>query len=267
MSLIKMIYMPLPSRNRTDNNIKPTILSDKWYDKQGYHYILKDNTLIVESNEFFSDSGYSIVDYVNDIPSNIDLNVILRLKFENNENELAGFNMLCNLLSTNETKRKVIIDISRLKFSEKMALDIDNIPDNVKITTLLDNDYKENYVFSNEYFESWALNTNENNFQILLTKLTPRAAERIKKMRDISFDFYQYAPSSIINGTDEKKSMYAYNWCCNNISYDITATNTDGSLKDDRKDASDPIITYGRKKGVCSVIIKISFSYKYFYNL
>lgn len=72
MSLIEMIY------------IKPTILSNKWYDKQGYHYILKDNTLIVKSNEYFSDSGYSIVDYINDIPSNINLNVILRLKSENN---------------------------------------------------------------------------------------------------------------------------------------------------------------------------------------
>lgn len=105
--------------------------------------------------------------------------------------------------------------------------------------------------FSNESFESWSLNCSDQNFGLLITKLTLKTAQRIFSLRKIALNFYMFAPNNIKNGTNEDKIKFAYKWCCDNIEYDITATEPDGSLKFDRKDSQDPILTFKRRKGVC----------------
>ena len=173
------------------------------------------------------------------------------LKIKTKPNEVAGFNILCNLLSTYPTNRKIIIDITDMEFCEKISLDIENLPNNVNISSLIDRNLSENFIFSNQSFESYALNCNDKNFRILLSKLTPKSCERINKMRGICANFYRYSSNIIKNADRKQKALFAYNWCCYNIKYDMSAINNDGTLRYDRKDSQDPIITFDKRKGVC----------------
>ena len=239
------VNRPLPGRN---NNTY--IDYNRWTDKQGYSYELKNNTLKITANDFFSYGSYSIIDYINDIPKDIDLKIILEVSTR--QNEVAGINMLLNLLSVCSTKRSVLVALDySFKFSNKMDLEFENLPDNVKITMMLDKNNNENQYFSNEYFENFALNIDDNKFNSLLTKVTSETAKRISRMREIAFDFYQHTPSSVLNGSNQDKAMYAYDWCCDNIYYDREAIKDDGNIRDDRHDAQDPLVTYDNRRGVC----------------
>lgn len=242
------IFTPLPSRNGVSTEPK-TIIDNEWYDKSGVHYKLSNNILCISTNNYFPNEGYSIVDYINEIPENFNLTIMLKIKSE--PNEIAGLNMLCNLLSTYPTRKNVVIDITDMEFCEKVALDIDNLPDNVKIASLIDRDLNENYIFSNQSFESWAMNSSEKNFDLLVSKLTAITRKRIIRMREICSNFYRFTPDNIKTASSKEKALFAYNWCLSNIKYDIHATNSDGTLKYDRKDSQDPIVTFDKRMGVC----------------
>ena len=242
------IFTSLPKRNGI-STVPKTIIDNEWYDKNGVYYKLVNNILYIVTTDFFPNEGYSIVDYINEITKNSNLTIMLKIKSK--PNETAGFNSLCNLLSAFPTNQKIVIDITDMEFCEKVALDIDNLPNNVKITSLIDRDLSENYVFSNQSFESWAMNSNEENFKLLLSKLTTKTQERLKRMREICSNFYTFTPNNIKMANNEDKTIFAYNWCCNNIKYDINATNSDGTLKNNRKDSQDPIITFDKRMGVC----------------
>lgn len=242
------IFTPLPKRNGV-STIPKTVIDNEWYDNNGTKYELANNVLYITTKNFFPNEGYSIIDYINEIPKNLNLTIMLKVKSK--PNEVAGFNMLCNLLSTCPTSQRIIIDITEMEFCEKVSLDIDNLPNNVKITSLIDRALNENDIFSNQSFESWAMNSNEENFQLLLSKLTTKSRERLFRMREICSNFYRFAPDNIKTASDKEKSLFAYNWCCSNIQYDVHATNSDGTLRNDRKDSQDPIVTFDKRMGVC----------------
>ena len=259
------IETPLPGRNKNSENNSSKIVINEWYDKVGTHYKLLDNVLFITTNECFQEDGFSIIDYINQLPN--DFSVVLKIKAE--PNDVAGYNMLFNRLSVFPVNKNVIVDISKFSFSEKIAFDIERLPNNVKITSLLNDTIEEKDEFSNESFESWALNCDNQNFQLLITKLTSKTAERIIKLREIAINFYRFSPNNIKNGTNRDKIEFAYNWCCNNIAYDTTAIKADGSLKLDRKDSQDPILTFNRRKGVCegrAKLLKI-FLNNYYMNV
>lgn len=244
------IKFPLPSTHGNLISEKPSIIENEWFDKSGQHYYLKDKTLFITAKDYFQEDGYNIVDYINSIPK--DSGITINLKINSSPNEVAGFNILCNLLSTYPTSNNIILNITEMKFNENINLYIDNLPDNVKITSMLDvNSKEENYIFSSESFENWALNCSEAKFKLLLDKLTINSRNRIYRLREISLNFYRFFPDSIKTANDEEKIKYIYNWCCNNIKYDMTAVNQDGTLKETRRDSQDPIITFDRRCGVC----------------
>lgn len=242
------MFTPLPSRNGATTAHK-YIIDNEWYDKSGVHYKLSKDILCISVNDFFPNDGYSIIDYINEIPDGLDLTIMLRIKSK--PNEMAGLNMLCNLLSTYLTRKNVVIDITDMEFCEKVSLDIDNLPDNVKLTSLIDRNLNENYIFSNQSFESWAMNSSEENFDLLVSKLTATTRKRIIRMREICSNFYRFASGNLKTASCKEKTTFAYNWCLSNIKYDISATNSDGTLKNDRKDSQDPIITFDKRMGVC----------------
>lgn len=241
------IETPLPNRNRNSQNNSVKIISNEWYDIGNNHYKLIDNTLFITANDYFKEDKFSIIKYINQLPKNFT--TVLKIKA--NPNNVAGYNMLFNSLSVFPVNKNVIVDISKFSFSEKIALDIEKLPNNIKITSLLNDSIKEQDEFSNESFESWALNCNNENFKLLITKLTFKTAERISKLREIALNFYRFSPITVKNGKNREKIEFAYKWCCDNIAYDVTAIRSDGSLKWDRKDSQDPIITFNRRKGVC----------------
>lgn len=244
-----VLFTHLPSKNTNDDNIEQSIIDNEWYDRRGNRYKLVDDVLLITANEFFPDEGYSVVDYINEIPLNMDLTIMLKVKSKTNE--VAGFNMLCDLLSMHPVKQKIIIDITEMEFCEKVSLNIDNLPKNVKITSMIDHNLNENFIFSNQSFESWSLNCNDKHFRLLLSKLTTKSYERINRMREICAGFYRYALSVSKNTNHTQKALFAYNWCCDNIKYDVSAINDDGTLKYDGKDSQDPIVTFNKREGVC----------------
>lgn len=243
------LFTPLPKRNSKNMIPLKKVIDNAWYDKSDIYYKLVNNVLYIVANNYFPNEGFSIVDYINKIPENSGLTIMLKIKSKSNET--SGFNMLCNLLSTNVTTQKIIIDITEMEFCEKVSLDIDALPNNVKITSLIDHNLNENYIFSNQSFESWSMNTNDKNFELLLSKLTVKTRERIIRMREICSNFYRFLSNDIRNASNREKALFAYNWCCSNIKYDNSATNEDGYLKNERKDSQDPIITFDNKMGVC----------------
>lgn len=243
------LFTPLPKRNSNNVIAFKEVIDNEWYDKSGICYKLVNNVLYIVANDYFPNEGFSIVDYINEIPENYGFTIMLKIKSKSNET--AGFNMLCNLLSTNPTKKKIIIDITGMEFCEKVSLDIEELPNNVKISSLIDRNLNENYIFSNQSFESWTMNSNDENFKLLVSKLTDKSRERIIRMREICSSFYRFVTSDVRSASNKEKTLYAYDWCCKNIKYDIHATNSDGTLKNDRKDSQDPIITFDNRKGVC----------------
>ena len=220
-------------------------INNEWHDKKGNNYILTKNYLIITANEYFQNDGYSIVNYINDIPEN--LNVLLNIKSENNI--LNGFNMLFDLLTSNNINKKVFVNITNIKLNEKSDFHIDNLNKNVKITSMLDDELKENYLVSNESFESWMLNCEEERFKLLLQSLTIDTCSRIKRMREIASNFYRRTPLQLKKANNLEKAVYAYKWFSANISYDYQAHNSDGIVKQDRSDSKDPICTAGNRKG------------------
>lgn len=242
------IETQLPSKRRRNvENKVPMILHNEWYDKSGNYYKLSDNILLIVANEYFPEEQFSIIDYINQLP--IGCKVILKIKSK--PNCVAGYNMLFNALSVFPTNKNVIIDMSSFSFSEKIALDIEKLPDNVKITCMLDIKNQEHFEASNESFESWSLNCSEQDFKSFLTKLTSKTRYRIFRIREIALNFYKFLPSEIKDGTNWEKIQFVYNWCRNNIEYDYSAIKSDRTLRWDRKDSQDPIFTFDRRKGVC----------------
>ena len=157
------IFTPLPKRNDISTDTKK-VINTEWYAKNGTYYKLVNNILYITTMNFFPNEGYSIIDYINEIPENSNITIMLKIKSK--PNETAGFNMLCNMLSTYPTKQRIIINITEMDFCEKVSLDIDNLPNNIKIASLIDRNQNENYIFSNQSFESWAMNLNEENFNL-----------------------------------------------------------------------------------------------------
>ena len=153
---------PLPNRNRNPQNNSVKIIINEWYDVGNNHYKLIDNTLFITANDYFPEDEFSIIKYINQLPKNFT--IVLKIKA--NPNNVAGYNMLFNALSVFPVDKNVIVDISKFSFSEKIAFDIEKLPNNIKIASLLNDTIEEQDKFSNESFESWALNCNNENFEL-----------------------------------------------------------------------------------------------------
>ena len=228
-------------------DMKSNILGSNWFDKIGNEYILSKNLLTIYINSELNDSKYTIINYINDIPENEKLDIVF--KFDNLKENILIFNSLCNILSLVDSKRNIVIDITNLIFSENAELNFDSLKSNVKISSMLNNKLEEKYNFSNLYFESWMMNCDEERFSVLIQKLTPNTLARIKRMREICTNFYRRTPVQIKNAKNLEKTIYAYKWISANIGYDFSANNSDGTLKPDRVDSQDPILTLEHKKG------------------
>ena len=241
----------LPPRKSIQINIeqKSNLQYNKniWYDKIGICYKLIDNNLIITAKDFFPET---IVDYINALPNN--LNIILSIMTR--PNEMAGLNMLCSLLSRTSLNKSIILDISNLKMGIGCSLEIENLPTNVKISNCVNisNGKEDNPFFGENSFDWWALHCIENNFKILLSKLTENAKKRAEDLRKIAYNFYRFVPENIKSSNSKVKCDFVYKWCCANIHYDFEGTMPDGSFNFNRRDTQDPIVTFNRRKGVCA---------------
>lgn len=246
-------YFPRKITNSTHVNKKLPIkiIENEWYDKQGCSYRLQDNALYINAYDYFSNTPYSVADYINEIP-NGEISLVI-LIISSRSNELAGFNELCYELSKKRTKINILLDMTNMKFSEKgVSLELEGLPSNVKITCMM-NYYnnQEDFIKVNRCFESYALNCNDKDFEVLLSKVTPKLKERLAKMHEIAKEFYYRMPMNIKNGNNKDKLDYAFSWCVRNIGYDSSATKDDGTLNLGRHDSQDPLVTLKNRKGVC----------------
>lgn len=246
------VYMPLPRRRglETQETDSARIIDNEWYDKTGNKYELQSDYLTIIPKNPITENAYSIMDYINEFPGSITNNIIIKL-------DAVGFepsdvNVLCNSIRSCTTDKRIVIDFSLVSFSEHSDLDLKNLPQNVKLSVLKyeeDNSYLDTI---NKYFEEWIVNQSEEKFVKIMSNLTPNLKLRLFETRKIIKDFYDKTPSRIVNGDIMTKSNYVYNWCCQNIKYDKSATNQDGTLADGRRDSQDPLNTIKRKKGVCA---------------
>ena len=122
------------SKNTTFTHPRTESNKNIWYDKQRIKYSLKRNTLTITSNDYFSET---IIDYINAIPANLNLDIILEIN--TSLNETAGFNMLCDAFSRIPTNREVILNITNMRFGNGVALNIESLPSNVKVSNVIDN--------------------------------------------------------------------------------------------------------------------------------
>lgn len=235
-----------PNVNKTPNIIHCDSI---WYDKMGVCYKLINNSLFISANDFLPET---IVDYINSIPNNLNLNIIISIN--SRPNEVAGFNMLCNALSRIPSNKEITLNIGELRTGIGCSLEIENLPPNVKISNCIDIDKgkEERPFFGENSFDWWALHCDESNFKILLSKLTDSARVRAENLRRIAFNFYKFTPDSIKSANDEVKCKFAYEWCCANIQYDLEGTMPDGTLNYSRRDTQDPIVTFNKGKGICA---------------
>jgi len=243
------ILKSLPGRNneiRTNQESKE--IQNMWYDKQGFTYTFLNNYLIIKSNKCFFDED--IITYINSIPSNLGITIVLEL--ESFKNETAGINMLFDILSRNKTTNKIIIPIGNLVFSSNCALDFENLPANVKVSNTFSINKGKDKFNGENCFDWWFLKRDEDKFNLLLSKLSNESMVRAKKLRTIANNFYRFIPNSIREGDAKTKSDFVYDWCRKNIFYDNSATLEDGSLNYDRVSSQDPIITFEERKGVCA---------------
>ena len=245
-----LIVPSLPNRNGKKSDMSYREFSNVWFDIHQIKYSFLNGNLLIQSCDFFPES---IVEYINSIPNNFNGCIILEII--SSHNETAGLNMLFDSLSRLKTNHEILINLSDTCIGEGVSLEYSHLPSNVKITSLLDRTLlKEGDCFGNNcFFEYWAMNIDDNEFNVLLSKLSLKSRERIQRLREIPFNFYQFMPDVIKNSSDIKlKSDYIYQWCCQNISYDFSGTMPDGSFNFARKDTQDAIITFERRKGVCA---------------
>ena len=248
----EIVALSLPPRRSSKNTTftHPRTESNKniWYDKQRIKYSLKRNTLTITSNDYFSET---IIDYINAIPANLNLDIILEIN--TSLNETAGFNMLCDAFSRIPTNREVILNITNMRFGNGVALNIESLPSNVKVSNVIDNKEQQELPFyGDNSFDYWILNCNDRDYETVISKLTPKSRQRAIKLRNIAFNFYRFVPEEIKKASIKEKSDYTYHWCCQNIEYDFGGTMPDGSFNYERRDTQDPIMTFERRKGVCA---------------
>lgn len=249
-----LIIKSLPSRRGEIINFSTSLdekrIENIWYDKLGIRYSLIENVLIIENKDFFPET---IVEYINSIPDALNLNIVM--KINTRANEVAGFNMLCDTLSSVSTKRNIILDMSDLKFGDGVAFDVERLPFNVKITNVINNNSKkeEKYFWGENSLDWWLLNCNDEKFGFFYSKLTNKAQIRAAELRKIALNFYRFVPNSIKHSNNIRvKSDFVYEWCCKTIEYDNEGTLSDGSFNYNRRDTQDPIVTFYRRKGVCA---------------
>lgn len=245
-----LVIAPMPRKRGDNRPVTSGIKIDRtiWYDKMGICYKLINDTLCITTNGLFPES---IVDYINSIPNNMNIKIVMRLFI--GSNEVAGFNMLCDMLARIPTNKLITLDISDFKIGVGCDLAFERLPSNVKISNCIDSSLGEeqNPFYGNNSFDWWTLHCDDASYNVLLTKLAPVARKRAMDLRNIAFNFYRYTPESIKNASIKEKCDFVYGWCCEHIQYDFGGTMTDGSFNYDRRDTQDPIATYQRRKGVC----------------
>ncbi len=220
-----------------------------WYDKLGISYKIASHTLIITARDYFPDS---IVDYINAIPPEVNLNIALVIN--SHDNEMAGFNMLCGALKNVRPYHPITISLTELYFGGCCSLEVEDLPDNVKISNCL-SEYTGEEIdpfYGENSFDWWALNCDDDTYRMLLGKLAPVAKKRAHDLRKIAYDFYCSVPESIRRASNDVKCAYAFRWCTQNIPYDTTAIRSDGNLAPGRHDSQDPIMTFRRRTGVCA---------------
>lgn len=239
-----------PRKNDTQNNEKRVTVDENiWFDKIGIRYCLSNNNLFISAKEQIPES---IIDYINAIPNNLDIKVIITI--DANVNEVAGFNALCSALTYKKCNKEIILNVSDLRFGLGCTLEIDKLPMNVKISNCIDltKRCELQSFYGENSFDWWALHCSDENFKILISKLTDVAKKRAMNLRKIAYNFYRSLPDAIKKANNKEKCDFVYEWCCRNISYDTSGTIGDGSLNYDRRDTQDPIVTFNKRKGVCA---------------
>jgi hypothetical protein len=216
----------------------------RWGDMLGINYSLTGHTLTIRSANLIPDS---IIKHINSIDNSIKIIFLF-----GSDNNIHHVNYLLNILSNNRTNKDIIVDLTSLKFSQFDSIELENLPNNIKITNTKDehtiNSNKCYYGFNS--FDSWALWLAPEKINIVTSKLTSFSRNRLLKMHDIVYNFYRTFPRT--NMTDYEKTEFAFDWLNRNTDFDSKSTKPDGNLKMECQYATDPIITYERGLGVCA---------------
>jgi hypothetical protein len=252
------VSTPLPPRDGkiTSRQVKHRILPNIWYDQLGirYEYLENDKVLRISHNNFYPDS---ILSYVNSIPTNLDISIVFG--FGHNK-AIAELNSLLNSASRIYTNKPIIISVFAMKFGERTNLEIENLPNNVKLSNVIHNTGLETTFHGENSLDWWGLKLPENDFRLYLTKLTPKAKERAIKLREIALNTYIYLSKyNISNLSIEEKGKLVFDWCMGRIdngkgriTYDFENILPDGRLDMGFEECRDAIETFKRKKGVCA---------------
>lgn len=239
--MVKPVIVPILPNSRKNDNNKPNIKNDEWYDKFGIRYMLKGNTLIIKNATVFE----TLLEHIIAIP--IEVKVLISI------NSCDEFNLLCSELQKNNTNKKIVINIEpTCHFNKSQYLAFEKLPNNVKVTNLFDINTYEEEVPLNNSFDWWCLWLDNEHFCLVKDRLTLKAKKRILEMHTIAVDFYNSFIYKRSNSSVYEKINFVYEWIRKNISYDNAAIYEDGRLKGGCNFAQDPLETFKKRKGVCA---------------
>ncbi len=208
---------------------------NKWYDRYGIYYELNNDTLKISNIKMIS----SLIIYLNQIKE--DIKIIFSIK------DTATFNELCKELNKKGINKDCIILLDNsTKITKRRWLDFELIPDNVKVS----NNKRDDYYPGENSLDWWLLWLNDKDFNCVVNKLTPKVRKRTIYIRHIVNMFFKHYPA-LAYASDYEKVNFVFEWLRKNTSYDSSATNKDGTLKNGANYSQDPVYTYINKKGVC----------------
>ncbi len=208
---------------------------NKWYDRYNIYYELDNDTLKISNIKMIP----SLITYLNQIKQNIKIIFSIR--------DTAIFNELCKELNKKGINKDCVILIDNsTKITKRRWLDFELIPNNVKVS----NNKKDDYYPGENSFDWWLLWLNDKDFNCVINKLTPKVKNRTIYIRNIIDMFFKKYPT-LAFASDYEKVNFVFEWLRKNTSYDSSATNSDGSLKNGANYSQDPVYTYINGRGVC----------------
>ena len=261
--LARPVYVAtsLPRRSTSpapvQESVQRKIVPNDWYDQYGIRYTYKEENkvLMICASEVFPDS---IVDYINSLPGNLGITIVL--KVSSRKNEVAGFNVLCDTLSRSHLNKNIIISTEDMRFGRGVSLDIERLPETVKISNVMNYEGKEEGYYGENSLDWWGLNLSTEDYMVFQRRLTPLAAQRAQELRTIAYSAYcKFKNLGIDKLTINQRAKLIFDWCegkfdegRGRIAYDNESTMSDGSFNYDCRYSQDPIATFHRKKGVCA---------------
>ena len=217
---------PLPN-HPVDKNV--------WLDKYNILYELDGTILNVSRLQEIK----SLVSHLNKIDASITIHFHVK--------DVSIFNELCRELNRQGLNKNAIIYLMNDTPIKKLQwLDFELLPNNVKVS----NNEKEDMYPQDNAFDWWLLWLNSQDFNTVVSKLTPIVAKRSREMRSI-VDMLKKYPRLLRKSSLEKTNII-FDVLSRCTKYDYSATNNDGTLKDNAHYSQDPLYTYKNGTGVCA---------------